>query len=318
VNRRFTILLPTFDHGPTIGYPVRCALRQTHADFELFIIGDGVSGEGRDLIHQLVRQDERVKFLDLPKHESRGETYRHQVLSEQATGDLVCYLCDRDLWFDDHLEQLALLLDRADWAHTLSMHVLDEADQMKFWPTDLGMPVFRQMILKGRNRAPLSSVGHTMALYRRLPHGWRTTPQGQPTDTYMWQQMLGEPGVAASGFRVTALTFPSPRRRGWTAQRRVDELERWNRRLRDDPQALRLHITEQAYAHASVQFGEACEQRDKHALNRQTTAEQRDAQVAALQQREQVLRRQLDDIHQSCFWKLRRAMSAIPGLGLGR
>lgn len=292
---KVTVLIPTFDHGPTIRYPVRCLQAQTQQDFELFIIGDGVNEPTRQLIHELARGDRRIRFFDFPKHERRGETYRHQVLSEHATGDIVCYLCDRDLWFDDHLEQMQQLLEEADWAHALSLHVAGEGEKLVFFPTDLRQPVFREVIVSGRNRAALSTVGHSMALYRRLPHGWRTTPSQLQTDTYMWQQMLSEDCRAASGFRLTALTFPSPPRRAWSMEQRLAELERWHQRMVAQPQQTRLQLMESAYAAASRELGQAWQKRN---------AFQRAAEDAG---------RKLQDIYQSRWWKLRRVLARLPG-----
>jgi len=71
-------------------------------------------------------------------------------------------------------------------------------------------------------------------MYRRLPAGWRTTPEGIPTDLYMWQQFLAQPGCrAVSGTRPTVLGFPDLRRGGWSRKERVKELEYWARRLAD-------------------------------------------------------------------------------------
>ncbi len=107
-------------------------LAQTIGDLELFIIGDGVTPDTRDVIAELAAQDRRVRFIDRPKHERRGEPYRHEVLSEQASGSVVAYLCDRDLWLPNHLEELVRTLDGADFAHTLRFWV-DDQDQ--YWCT---------------------------------------------------------------------------------------------------------------------------------------------------------------------------------------
>ena len=60
----------------------------------------------------------------------------------------------------------------------------------------------------------LSDAGHTAALYARLPHGWRTTPAGLPTDVYMWQQVLSLPDLrAARTARPSVVTLADPPRR---------------------------------------------------------------------------------------------------------
>ena len=63
MNPRFTILLPTTnDRGLLLPYSVGSVLKQTIADFELLIIGDGVNEYTRGVIHQLLEKDKRIKI----------------------------------------------------------------------------------------------------------------------------------------------------------------------------------------------------------------------------------------------------------------
>jgi glycosyltransferase involved in cell wall biosynthesis len=227
-----TVLIPTHDHGRSLSYAVASALAQTVRALEIFIIGDGVSPSNKELIAGLVASDARVRFFDHPKHERRGEPYRHAALQE-ARGQIVCYLCNRDLWLPNHVEQMLTLLERADFAHALSLYVWPD-DQLRVVPADLELPAYRRSMFFLGNRVPLSCAAHTLAMYKRLPYGWRTTPSGQFTDLYMFQQFLSVPDCrAASGKEPTAVTFPSRPRRGWTVEQRVEELERWVKRLAD-------------------------------------------------------------------------------------
>ena len=67
-----------------------------------------------------------------------------------------------------------------------------------------------------------------------LPHGWRTAPDGVPTDAHMWRQLLEDPAVRArSGFVPTVIHLPSPQRRDMTAAQRLEELAAYERRVAD-------------------------------------------------------------------------------------
>ena len=71
-------------------------------------------------------------------------------------------------------------------------------------------------------------AGHTLAMYRRLPFGWRTTPPNQYTDLYMWQQFLDQPECrVASGYQPTIIYMPRYPQQDWSAQRRLPEVMRW-------------------------------------------------------------------------------------------
>ncbi len=229
---RATVLVPTFDHGPTLKYAVRSALDQTVADIEIFIVGDGVPPLARSYIEELVKEDSRVRLFINDKGPRHGEIHRARAL-EEASGEIVCYLSDDDLWLPDHLAVMSELLEDADFAHCLPIRV-EPGGRIGGWPIDLAEKADRQLLLGGENRIPLSCSGHTLAAYRRLPHGWRTTPDNVPTDLYMFQQFLVTDWVrTVSGSRPTCLHFPSPDRFDWSSERRLAELAWWADRMAD-------------------------------------------------------------------------------------
>lgn len=230
VSPRFTVVVPTFDHGPTLERSVPSALAQSVEDIEVFVVGDGAPDVTREIMARLCASDARVRFFDNPKGPGNGEIHRAAALRE-ASGDLVAYLADDDLWMPEHLEVLGALLEDADFAHTYPIRV--EADgSIGEWTVDLARSWYREAMLQGTNFVPFGCAGHTMALYRRLPHGWRTKPEGTWSDLYMWQQILSVPGVrAASGTRPTVIHLPSSLRRGWSVDRRLRELDEWAGRM---------------------------------------------------------------------------------------
>jgi hypothetical protein len=207
-------------------HSLRSIQQQTVCDLEIFVVGDGVPDVTREVLADLGRDDPRIRFFDNPKGSRHGELHRHAAL-QSARGDIVCYQADDDLWRPDQVAQLHALLSKADFAHTVALQVEPDGS---FFPllAILEARAFRGLMHGGLNFLPLCAVGHTLAAYRALPYGWRTTPRGIPTDLYMWQQFLDQPGIRlASGTRPTVLHFPTPRRREWTLEERLRELERW-------------------------------------------------------------------------------------------
>jgi GalNAc5-diNAcBac-PP-undecaprenol beta-1,3-glucosyltransferase len=249
-----TVIVPTHDHGPMLLRSVRSALEQTVRDLEIFIIGDGVPDLTRDIVAELMH-DPRVRFFDRPKGPRVGEHYRHAILAE-AHGEIVCYLSDDDLWLPQHVETLARLLERADFAHSVPVQV-EPGGVLASLTIDLALPRYRELILSGINRIPLSTAGHSLAMYRRLPHGWRTTPAGIATDLYMWQQFLADPHCQGlSGMRPTAIGFPSPPRRDWPTDQRLAEMDRWIEKLATPdflPSVLETVAHERAAAEVDLQ-----------------------------------------------------------------
>jgi GalNAc5-diNAcBac-PP-undecaprenol beta-1,3-glucosyltransferase len=227
---RATVLIPTHDHGPTLRHSVASVLAQTVTDIEIFIVGDGMPDAAREVARSVARLDPRIRLFENPKGPRHGEILRHEAL-RVAAGDIVCYLSDDDLWHPDHVEAMFDLLKHCDFASALPLYV-DPQQGLAALTVNLEHAYFRRLILAGTNRIPLSCGAHTLQMYRRLPHGWRTTPAGTPTDLYMWQQFLADPACrATSAARPTVLCFPSPTRKTMTTTERADELADWSGRI---------------------------------------------------------------------------------------
>jgi GalNAc5-diNAcBac-PP-undecaprenol beta-1,3-glucosyltransferase len=228
-----TVVIPTYDHGPTLRPALASVLAQTVADIEVFVIGDGVPEVTREIMSAFAGSDERVRFFDHPKGPRNGELYRHEALKE-ARGEIVCYLSDDDLWFPEHIATMKTLLDGHDFASSLPVHATVEGVVASL-VVDLGDPRFPQRMLGGTSFIPLSCGAHTLDAYRRLPEGWSTTPPAIYTDLFMWQKFLRQPGCRArSGTLPTLLLFPSRGRRDSTSDERVEELERWASNVADE------------------------------------------------------------------------------------
>ncbi len=186
-----SILVPTHNHPDTLAYSVRSILDQRMGDLAVYVIADGVGPDTRDVIADLVRDDPRVTALDRPKSPRHGESYRHELLSTAGFSPLVGYHGDDDLMLPDHVGTMVTLLRDADFAHPLPV-LVDPGEQLRYLPLDLSLSACVQWELGDppRNAISLTGVMHTLASYRELPHGWRTTPDGRWTDHYMWQQYL--------------------------------------------------------------------------------------------------------------------------------
>lgn len=227
------VLIPTHDHATTLDLAVRSALEQTVAEIEVLIVGDGVGDEVRAVASDLLREDERVRFLDLPKGPNHGEVHRGTAI-ESTEAEIVCYLCDDDLLLPEHVESMRELLEGVDLAHSQN-GLFDPDGTWHHIFADLSSPACRDWVLQpGQNVVALTGTAHTTAAYHRLPHGWRTTPAGHWPDHYMWQQFLAQPWVrAATAPRVTALQFPTHLggREGWPPAQRRAELEKWRANL---------------------------------------------------------------------------------------
>jgi glycosyltransferase involved in cell wall biosynthesis len=220
-----TVLIPTFDHRATLPQAVASVLAQTFEDFELFIVADGVADDMRATIAGLAASDGRNRVFEFPKGERKGERHRHAALQE-ASGRIVAYLGDDDLWMPNHLKAIALLLDGADFGNTQHIGAGEEG-RFSWYRSDLGDPVFRSRMLADPpfNAFDMTFAGHTLAAYRRLAIGWAPPVDCPWADLYLWRQFLADPTCRArSAPFPTAVCTQTHRRPNLTDSERGAEL----------------------------------------------------------------------------------------------
>ena len=224
---KFSVIIPTsIDRGLILPHSIGSVLKQTIQDFEILVIGDGANDFTKNVIQDLMKKDDRIRFFDFPKHPRRGEENRHKVLMEEARGEYISYLCDRDLMLENHLETLELYLKQHDFASTLNFSILEAREGMTLGPKNLDSWNSASWIL--------SCVGHSLDFYKKLPYGWRTTPKGLFTDIYMWDQFLKHPECKSySGLETTILWFKRGNHPGMSSKKRKQELIRWEEIIKD-------------------------------------------------------------------------------------
>lgn len=225
-----TVLIPTHSHASLLPYSLQSVLKQTIKDIEILVIGDGVQDDTREVMKKFIKQDKRIRFFDFPKGPRNGEIYRNKIL-KSAKGEIVCYLSDDDLWFTDHIEIMTKLLRNADFANSYLFRIEADGSISKAF-VDLKLSQYRKMMLNGISFVALSFGAHRLSFYKKLPFGWRTTPQGIYTDHYMWQQFLREKKCrAVSGFIPSVINAPSFLRKDIPMNRRADEIRKWSENL---------------------------------------------------------------------------------------
>jgi hypothetical protein len=234
---RATVIIPTHNHDLTLPITVAGVLGQTVSEFEVLIVGDGVTDELRATAENLARTDERIRFLDLPKGEHHGEIHRDLAVRE-ARSNAIFYLCDDDLLLPRHIENLLPLLADHDLVQCRNGHITP-AGELVLYPTDLSDPVAVRWHLEDppRNCISLTGTAHRRDSYLALDEGWTVTPDGYWPDHYMWRKLLRSPtATAATHPDMTAIQLPTGGDREMLGQpERAAELQAWADRLLGDP-----------------------------------------------------------------------------------
>lgn len=117
---RVTVLIPTYNWSSALRQSIPSVLRQTYADFELLVIGDGCSDDSAEVVASF--GDPRVRWLNLDTN-SGSQTGPNNAGLEAAQGEYIAYLGHDDLWHPSHLQSLVATLDSstADLAHAITI-----------------------------------------------------------------------------------------------------------------------------------------------------------------------------------------------------
>ena len=233
MNVTFTVLLPVHRPPDLLPYAIESVLAQSRQDFELIVICDGAPQATVDCARAAAARDTRIQVHAHPKGERIGEAYRHQALAA-ARGSLVCQLADDDLWFPNHLHEMAQLLRDFEFGNVMELHV-QTTGEVTGVIGDLGAARVRHAMMTGRyNFFGPSAAGYRLSTYRRMPEGWAPAPPDIWSDLHMWRKFLRLPGIVC-GTRVafTGVHFPTSHRRDWPLERRAAETRAWVERGRD-------------------------------------------------------------------------------------
>ena len=230
---RFTILLCVHRRKALLPFAIETVLWQSHRNFELFVVCDGAPPETLACARDFADHDPRVRVFEFEKGERNGERHRDAVLA-QASGDLVAHLGDDDLWFPDHLSELAALLAEVEFGNLMPMAMAPDGSPLYF-RGDLADPdTRRKMLSKSWNFFGPTVAGYRLSTYRRMPEGWAPAPPGIWSDLHMWRKFLRLDGITV-GTRssIQSLCLHNSVRLHMTPEQRRDETARWIAIIRD-------------------------------------------------------------------------------------
>ena len=218
------VIIPTHDHANLLPMSIESACAQSVGDIRIVVIGDGVGDDTRAVMEQVLSRDDRVTFLDLPKAGRTGEIHRHPIITN-SSAQIITYLGDDDLMFPDHVATMSELLDNADVAMPPMIHLMPDGS-VACSSHSLSDPKWKSVACEGTSLFSLSGLSHTMEAYRKLPYGWRNTPEGYYTDQYMLLQYLEQDWCRfALAHKPTVINLASSLRVSMNPTQRFDELK---------------------------------------------------------------------------------------------
>lgn len=101
-----SVVIPVYNSARYLEGAVQSVLRQTHRNFELFIVDDGSADESLKVAKRLATcAPDRIFVLQHPDHGNHGVAETRNLALVAATGTYVAFLDADDQWFPTKLEQ---------------------------------------------------------------------------------------------------------------------------------------------------------------------------------------------------------------------
>jgi glycosyltransferase involved in cell wall biosynthesis len=127
---RFTVVIPAFNAGRTLGSSIRSVLQQTEHDFELIIVDDGSTDNTSECARSFAT-DPRIRVI---VQRNRGPSAARNAGLATARGTYVSVLDADDLWLPEYLEVMGGALDaypEAPFGYTDAWILDDESGRVR-------------------------------------------------------------------------------------------------------------------------------------------------------------------------------------------
>jgi glycosyltransferase involved in cell wall biosynthesis len=221
---RVTVVMATYNWSTVLPYSIGSALRQTFADFELLVVGDGCTDDSDAVVASI--GDPRVRWINLPANTGHQSGPNNEGL-RQARGELIAYLGHDDLWLPHHLASAVAAIDGG----------ADVASGIMAWVGADGRvdPLFRSPRYFPYMVAP-SSIMHRRRVTEDVG-GWRPHDDRMtvPPDTDLWMRMEAAGYRFASVPRLSGIKIPAGPRRDVYKTRPYAEQAHWLARIESEP-----------------------------------------------------------------------------------
>lgn len=221
---RVTVIIATYNWSSVLRYSIGSALRQTFADFELLVVGDGCTDDSESVVSAIA--DSRVRWINLPAN-TRHQSGPNNEGLRQARGEVIAYLGHDDLWLPHYLASVIAALDAtgSDLAHSLGINVVPDGSAA--WPT---IPRPKQGIFA----SPLCMV-HRKRVTDEIG-GWRNYRELDiGPEVELWRRAYAADYKFTFVPRLTGIKFPASWRRGIYQSRPCHEQAAWTARIESEP-----------------------------------------------------------------------------------
>jgi glycosyltransferase involved in cell wall biosynthesis len=232
-----TVIIPTYNWSAVLPYAINSVLRQTMADFELLVIGDGCTDDSETVVSSI--PDPRLRWINLPSNTGHQAGPNNRGLQE-ARGEFVAYLGHDDLWLGHHLECMIAALESSGAGVAVSL--LSRIFQGK----RVGSPLFPGP--DGGSGGPPCCTVYRRSVTDRIG-GWRDYRELRlPPDADLFSRAQKAGFATVFVPRLTTLKFPASARKNVYRDKPSHEQAWWFEKIRSHPDFEQFHLIEMMVA----------------------------------------------------------------------
>jgi hypothetical protein len=177
---RVSVLMPTFEQAHFVGRALDSLLAQSLADWEAVVIDDGSLDHTLEAVAPWLA-DRRIRYVRLARNAGLGVALN--VGMSQSRAPLVAYLPSDDVYYHEHLEQLAACLGKDPEAVLACSGVRHHYNR------------------SAPGQIPGSWLQLVQCMHRRTPDRWTERPELESDDLerLFWSRLRARGTVVASG-----------------------------------------------------------------------------------------------------------------------
>ena len=119
---RFSVVIPVYNKANTLKASIDSVFAQTFDDFQVVVVDDGST----DHINDVLKGYDNLTIIH---QNNSGVSVARNTGIANSNGEFVCFLDADDLWEDNHLSTLSMLIDKyPDINYFLTSHLISTAD----------------------------------------------------------------------------------------------------------------------------------------------------------------------------------------------
>jgi hypothetical protein len=239
-----SVVIAAFNSSARLRCAVVSALRQTHQDLEVVVVGDACTDDTEDVLQAI--GDSRVRWENLPSNWGEQSAPSNRGI-ELASGRFVFFLNQDDLWLDDHIESSLELLESGSLDVVWSPFVVlppghRPNDPEAVAPTLQGVsPAHPQF--DPRTFIPASCAGWRTESLRRIG-GWRSAGEVRvsPSQDLLWRASCDGLHVVGKASPTVLVLWSGDRPGSYLPSYRAQDNEHWLELLLTAPEVVRAEV----------------------------------------------------------------------------